>query len=456
MTFGRGNMKKLNIKDQVQVNSKRINKKIHNYLVNVLPQAYRKDDELCNSILTWLLIGIMIRLIIIPFACHGDLISTYRRSYLLLTEHNLLFLNPHEVIQAIFLAIYVHVLPLQELLFWEGVSVPTSFWLNNFVTHPYVFKTLFLFKIPYLLADIGTSFIILKLFEDRPNSGFVAYKLWMLNPITIYTFYIFGRYDSITIFIIAVGLYLLKIGRILLASLSFGFAILDRYYPVIFLPILFGVYKKKRFYTKVLMLIASLIPLLIYTCIIKSLNLKFQYYGIDFAKSDFINYVTAMKFRLDGLGQEIYLFIVFYIILLAFIFLYDLEEKKAFQDFVLFSLATLLIFYSTSIFHPQYFSWFILFLAIYYGHKQDDKIIAFHTLQAMLFVFYTFYWGKATFGWMFSSLAPQILTNLASPFELINEVYPSLKLINMCRSALSGVSISMVMYTLYKRIRVGE
>jgi len=78
-------------------------------------------------------------------------------------------------------------LPLEKLLLWQqnSLSVPTSFWLNEFAKNNMAYRALFLFKIPYLIFDFGSAFIILHLFREN-KKGILAFKFWMVNDFFVF------------------------------------------------------------------------------------------------------------------------------------------------------------------------------------------------------------------------------------------------------------------------------
>jgi hypothetical protein len=413
------------------------------FLFQIIPLEYRKDPKILHSVYTWLLAGLLIRLLIMPFACHGDLLSTYHRSFLLIYDHNLQYLNPQEIIQAINLVVFSPIDQFRNFLVWNGVNyVGIPFWLDS-MKNITAFRTLFIFKIPYLIFDFASGFLLLFYFKDQISKGVSALAFWLLNPITIFTFYIFARHDAIAIFFIILCVLLLKNNKLFWASLALGIAIWSRTYGLMFVPVLLILVKDdlKKIIT---VLIASMSPLILFNLFIK---LFFGYMPTaDFSDSTFINYLLAMKLDLVNTNQIIYIFIFAYFFVLFFI--YSLNLKNTDLNFSKYCLIVLLLYYATSIFHPQYFSWFIPFLAIIYATYQDDLIINLHCVQIFSFIFFIIVWGADLSNWLIVSINPDVLTTMQTPLDIFSMISPNFPFpnINIFRTILSASSIFMIIY----------
>jgi hypothetical protein len=426
------------------------------FITQAIPQSYRDDPLTLKIIYKWILIGLLIRFFFMPIACHGDLLTSYNWSYLCLRESTNLSLYTFDVvqlIQSLFLSIYQFLLPLEKLLLWpqNTLTVPVSFWLNDFAKNNMAYRALFLFKMPYLIFDFASAFVILHLFREDKR-GILAFKFWMVNPIGIFATYIFARHEIIPIFFILLSLLFAKRDRPYLALFSLGLSICDRMYPLLFLPFyIFTLVKDLK--EKISLLIVGIVPSLFglfmsaYFNLSPSLEPSFHKSHLSFFKSHFIGYMLNMNFDI-GFGQIIYIFVACYIFLILYYYFYF--EGKKFDDLWEFPLMVLLLFYATGIFHPQYFAWFTPFIAI--AITKYPKFLELHGLQIFCFVFYTFYWGSALAGWLFAAVDPTFFVNLDSPAEFINNFFPSIMLINFFRSTLSGILLLMLGVMLYKKI----
>lgn len=133
--------------------------------------------------------------------------------------------------------------------------------------NPNIFKDLFLAKTPFLIFDIASLLIIFKFTNEkilRRNSM----HLWILNPVIIYTTYIFGQFDIIVLFFILWGFYLIR-KHSKLGMLSLGIAGALKSYPfIIVLPLvlIYGKDLKERLKLIIVALIpfiVSIVPVLI-------------------------------------------------------------------------------------------------------------------------------------------------------------------------------------------------
>lgn len=425
--------------------------KITHYPALLIPKAYREEPSVLNALYQWFFLGLFLRLLVMPFAFHGDLLSTYRRSYLLVFEGSLRYLTPHESIQAIVLWISSFFTPLQDFFIWSGkTSVSNSSWLYS-LDNSSIFSMIFMMKIPYLLFDIAICIVFLHMFQKEVDRGVRVFIFWFLNPIVLFTVYIFGRFEVIPIFFLLLSMYYIKEHNHFFGGLSFGIAIISKYYALLLLPLLLVVFFD-TWKDRIKYLAYTSIPLLAFNIIARISSGHSP--SVDFAHSYFIDYILGMNFVLDDSGQILYIFIIAYSFLLLFVYYTKFIDNRCIA-FASFSLIIFLLFYSTSKFHPQYFIWFIPFLAVYYGYYHEREIIDLHCLQVVCFVVYTFYWGQALASWMFGSINPEVLKTVTAPVNIISYFYPGEVVLNIVRSILSAISIFMIIKIMYT-LKVGH
>lgn len=425
--------------------------KITHYPARLIPNSYRDEPSVLKALYQWFFLGLFLRLIFMPFAFHGDLLSTYRRSYLLVFEGSLRYLTPHESFQAIALWISSFFIPLQDFFIWSGkTSVSNSFWLYS-LDNSNIFSMIFLMKIPYLLFDIAICIVFLHMFQKEVDTGVRVFIFWILNPIVIFTVYIFGRFEVIPIFFLLLCIYYVKERYPFFGGLSLGIAIISKYYALLLLPFLLIIFFD-NWKERIKFLVYTSIPLLVFNSIASIASGHSP--SVDFSRSYFVDYVLGMNFVLDESGQILYVFIIAYAILFLYVYYSKITDKKLI-GFITFSLIVFLLFYSTSKFHPQYFIWFIPFLAMYYGYHDDKKMLDLHCLQVVCFVLYTFYWGQALASWMFGSINPEVLKTVTAPVNFISYFYSGDVILNIVRSILSAISIFMIIKVIGK-LNVGH
>lgn len=186
--------------------------------------------------------GLLIRLLLMPFFAHVDFLSEYGRMYqIVATGKPTLYLGRIVVvlIEQVFLRLFLPLLPDADTMLrfndmrQSTAGLPEYF---LFVSDPQIFRTLFLLKIPYLLFDLCTAWVLCRLMSGKTGQK-TALCLWLFNPITLYAFYVFGRFESIPIFFLALTLFLLKKDRWIASAVALGLAINCREIIVLYLPL---------------------------------------------------------------------------------------------------------------------------------------------------------------------------------------------------------------------------
>lgn len=177
--------------------------------------------------------AVILRLLLMPFFAHVDLFSEYRRVHYVI-DNGLYLAHTTRIftfyVEVLFSYLSHPFAPSSNISFYlpdpsnSTASVPDYF---LFLQDPNVFRYLFLFKLPYLCFDLGIAAVLWRFIDDIKIRR-VALLLWLFNPITIYATYIFGRFEVIGIFFIALTALQLKNGRIFLGATCFAFALLSR------------------------------------------------------------------------------------------------------------------------------------------------------------------------------------------------------------------------------------
>lgn len=419
-------------------------------LARIVPPAYLRDRKLLRELRKWLVLALVVRLILMPATCHVDLISSYHRSYELTRSFRFGALNPHEGVQALFLTAYSHVLPLNELLAYEGSSTATpEFWTDTFVRHPQVNLALFLFKVPYLLFDLAIAALFLHIFSETPANGVRAFAAWLLNPITVYTFYVFGRHEVVALFFVVGSLYLLQRRRVYSAFLALALAIWSRQYPILYLPFIFTVFDaprrdKNRWLTSLFFIVIGLT--LVATAVGRSGPAALL---LAISKSRFAEFMLAASFQLTG-PQQIHLFPLFWFLLLMLSHYRPLRRPFTYT-FSVYCATTCLLYYGLALFHPQYFTWFIPFLVYVYASSGDRDLRSMFAVQIVLFFMSILYFWEDTTTLLFAPLAPDLFINMTSPTELLDRYYPWKQFLNIFRSFMSAACLFMAGYLLWGR-----
>jgi len=418
-------------------------KRMRGLFSRLIPSVYRQDPAVKRSIYKWLLVGLLIRLAFMPIALHLDLLSVYQRSSLM-AYSGVLWVGAGQTfvhyIHAFFLLIFKPLMPyLEGALQGATGSASWSVW-REFTIHPNVFRTLFLFKLPYLIFDLGCAFLLLAIFLDK-KKGVTAFKFWLLNPVVIFAAFIFSRYEPMAIFFILLSLYYARNNLQVRALFSLGVAVIIRLYPLILLPF-FVIILGKGLRQRLKLAFWGLLPLGIMTALSK------LFYGVSdagqLAKLPHTNYLMSLRFPLGFAYDVIFIFFAGYTILFLYAYF---KTNHSFVDLWKSVLGLLLLFFATCFFHPHYFMWLIPFLTLQV--VEDKRFIGLFAIQILCWIVYTFQWKEDLAGYLFVPLNPSYFMSLRSPFEIINQYYSAANFIGIFRSIFSGVSFWMI-YLLFK------
>jgi len=423
----------------------------------LIPEQYRSSPERTLTLLKWFLLGLLIRLTLMPFAAHADLLAIYWRAHDIVYHHNLtraaINVGAH-FIHAFFLYIFTPLMPYYEQIWthpwwwgaksWESPLVWQTFF--KFCNHQNIFRTLFLLKFPYLLFDIACAILLLYLFKKVPQ-GLRAFKFWMVNPICIFGTYIFGRYGVLVAFFIFLFLYLLQRERLCLAMIILGLSVTIRAFPLLFI-IPFAFMFGQTILSRMKIVTWALSPLIVLAV---AYRLFIGYFGeiSTWLKMPETRYFYSMSFFL-GYHDYLYIFVVCYTLILIYCFYFS---KGRFVDAWGYPLLILLLFFSISRFHPQYLSWLTFFLV--FAIAEDIKYLKLHLIQIVCFVVYTFQWGRALAGYLLCPIHPSFFASLLSPSEIISRFYPIDNFIGIFRSVFTAVSIWM-MYLVFMSLKKSQ
>ncbi len=349
----------------------------------LFPESARDDAAIITMLWKFLLIGLLIRFLFMPFACHADLLSEYWRAHMLAYHFELA--HPYSFIDILHgimlfglkwlmpgnIDLYFHpwgysadIIARIEEVAWGTASVNN--WLT-FISQDAIFRILFLFKLPYLVFDLAAAFLCLHIFE-KDGRGIKIFICWMLNPVIIYSAYIFGRFDVIILFFILMIFYSIKHWNIRIGSLFLGLSILSRGFTLLLLPLY--LLAEKEILGKLKILILALIPLILWKILsgiyfsggmgsgIGSLTGS----GLSFLTPRFVN--SVLTTQIDSIA----LFIVGYILLILIFYQKadDIQDKPMetiyyLNDLFLIVMCLLFAFGSMSM---HYFVWIVPFLVI--------------------------------------------------------------------------------------------
>lgn len=327
--------------------------------------------------------GVLLRLALMPFFAHVDLFSEARRVFYVL-ENDHLFDNTHRFvvfyIEVLFAAFSTLFIDITENLFHISdptQSVSTLIDYKFFLSDPNIYKHLFFFKLPYLTFDIATALLIWK-FVDKPEHRKIALLIWLFNPLTLFSTYIFGRFEVISLFFLVACALQLKYDRVFFASALFALALHCREINLIYTPfLLLALIDVKDHWSRNLVVIAGSATTI--GAIYLLPNWIVGLTGGDtqlFVDSDAINQGDTLN-KLLSLGYYWFYPVVIGLATLA-LYQWEIGNRPKAERFVLCGSVVLFIYFGFNVHSVHYAAWLVIFpiLSIQYGKKVVLPFIA--------------------------------------------------------------------------------
>ncbi len=399
----------------------------------------------------WLLVGFLLRVAAMPIAYHGDLYSVYWRAHLLachgiLPEHNQLLSH---VVHAGALSFY--------RLFWPGLD---KVWVHPFsyedsaipfLSTPGFHLLLVLLKLPYLLFDLGCIALLARLVAGRARAT-AAVAFWALNPVLLFSVYLYGRYETIPLFFILWSLLLAQRQRPAWAALVLSLSVATRLYTVLLMPfylLLLADGWKGRFRLLGIMLL-PLAAILGVQALRAVSGRSFLVHSevLSFLSMPHRGFLFAAKIPILQMDSiQLWPFLMALLALAA-----HFCGQRGYPALWRFGLAAHLLLFSVVLFHPQWFAWTIPFLALLVVERRDVTWL--HAFQVVALVVYAFQfgWGMTTglftpvLGWEAAAALPSLL-------DLLDRVGLGGVFIGFWRSALTAVNVWLIGESLMPMLR---
>jgi len=232
-------------------------------------------------------------------------------------------------------------------------------WFDWFVgNYPYIysnlriFTVLLVFKLPYLIFDLGVAFLLASFFKEERKRNF-AFFLWLLNPLSFYTSFMVGQFDIIPVFFTLFALKLAILKRVKLAAVCLGLGGGLKMFPLFFLPFLATL--GKNFYERLKILA---IGFGVYLIIIFPFLFSPSFRTVSLLSSQ-SQKMLFMGLPVSG-AEMIFIFVFLYI----FLFWRSWFKESSSEFLEKFWLIVLFLFFSVTHFHPQWFLWTTPFLIL--------------------------------------------------------------------------------------------
>lgn len=296
---------------------------------------------------------------------------------------------------------------------------------------------LLLIKLPYLIFDLLSAYLIMKLFSQK-REQILAMVLWLFNPVNLYATYLMGQFDVIPTFFVLLALYLV-VNRSrfawqnnLLAAAALGLGASFKIYPLFFLIPLAALERSWLSRIKIVLLGGSVYLLTIFPFI----------FSRGFRSSALVSNLTLKslypQIPISG-GESILLFMLFLVFLYLLFLRFKSGSENLWQRFFL----VLLLFFTFTHYHPQWFLWLIPFFIIDLVRSNFRNLLAvllaLFSFKGLLF----FFDPSLTLGF-FAPLFPA-LYNLPSIWQILhlNVDY------NFLRSILQTLFAGTALYFIY-------
>jgi hypothetical protein len=319
-------------------------------------------------------VGLLIRILVMPFTGHYDIrginFAVYNLPYKgILNVYQVAAHEPVDyLVDVNFGRDYFIYPPLNYFTLGAFMWVLKPFYGHDFVnwiqgygtdilsvlTHPHVWRYLFLMKVPYLVFDVILLLVLQKFFrtkEDRERA--LAY--WWLNPIVIFLPYIWGQFDIIPTCVMLYGVYRGTLGKPYQAALLFGLAASFKNYPLLLLPFV-AIVLGKNLWHMLKIFGAGMLPFILTTL---------PYWGDAFFRKTVLFSWQSQK-MLDflwpiGGNEGVYPFFIGYFLIVMWA-LFALRGRV--KDLAVAPTMVLLWYYATTNFHQQWFMWVLPYLVI--------------------------------------------------------------------------------------------
>lgn len=311
-------------------------------------------------------------------------------------------------------------------------------WLENAdsvgsVVDPGIFKYLFALKLPYIIVDIATAFLLMKYFGDK-KLGKKAFTLWLLNPFTILIIYGFGNVDIFPVFLTLLSLIFIKNKKNIPAAFTLGVAAGFKIYPLLFVPFL--ILSGKSIKEKIAY---GIIPFGTFGLI------SLPFISPSFFQSTLISGLTTRMFNPGfnvGFGESI----IVGMMILSILFFYAWLKDKNINQFS-YWFAVLGIIFAFSHFHIAWLLWiapFVIILAV----KNSKLSIPLFLLSAIGILIPFLYQDRSMSISLFRVYSVWF-DLLPTPFTAIQRFFDPYSLQSILHSLLAG-GISVIIFQILK------
>lgn len=391
-----------------------------------------------------LLIGVIIRFVVMPTTLHPDLFGHSFSAYFFAYEGKINLYDTlaqlpkdHPLVKNFGVAdIFIYPpLTYYTLGIFRVITSPVTdpnfvpwLWNNLDKIHqnPALFRHLFWYKLPYLPFDIGVAFMIAAFFTDKRRK-LLAFSLWFLNPIAIYVTFMIGQLDLLPVFFTVLSALLLVKNKPYWSLFAIGIAASYKMYPL-FLVIPFALVASTKLFDRIKLIIAGLAPFAFFLA---------PYLGSSaFRSMVFSPKSQKMLYMSWGVsGAE---FVYPFILGLIFYYFYLYYRTKPLSAWTV-PLPVLIILFSVTHFHPQWFLWIVPFLVLSIVADYRKYWLPVTVISLCWLVITLFFEPSLSYG-LFNPLWPSLEN--AIPLEKLLQPYVNVfQFKSLVRSVLAGAGM---------------
>jgi len=380
------------------------------------------------EILAIFLVGLIVRLMLMPFLASGDLNAIW--NFVTLSME---YVDPWQAVLDTGMwsttSAYPPPFPYPAIMLYILVPFRAISYLWNQSMTPDA-AGLFLLKTPLLIMDVMSYYIISRLV---PNKAKIIGVLWWLNPVSIYISYYHGHLDIIPVALILFSILLAVNKKYYFAFILLGIAGATKSFPLLILPILLldpeirGIFNKAKF---------GIITVTCYfLCMVPFQNSEgFRTLVTDFEEK---NRIYSMTFNIIG-ELDISLFFVVYV----FVLLYLLQKVNDRINLFLFGSGAILLL--PVLFIPPQFTWFMWalpFLVIFLGTLREYYYYVIVFCFAWFGYYLTFPWTEVFSSWRFVNTDLSVVPRIAVWLGHIDKYDSWLKYSKVVFSVLWGFAL---------------
>lgn len=239
--------------------------------------------------------------------------------------------------------------------------------------------SLFLFRVPLIIADISILLVLLSWFKQHTKT---VYLLYWMSPVLFYITYIHGQLDSIPIALLFIALFCISKKRDVLGLTVFGVACATKMSVVLIFPLIV-VYLMKEREKKMITYLQMLMPGLVFFGINAPVIFSQGFYELVFK--------TKEQFKVLNLffsfTEDIRVYVVPCMFLLLIFYFTRLKRytRNIFMAFLAIAFSLLLLAIPP---HQGWYFWVIPFVVYLYIQLPSSKHFSLYVLSFAYFIYF--------------------------------------------------------------------